>query len=413
MKTRKPKDASNISKCISHIPSNLYLGPSAKLRLSNQKVINLLNHIHKSVHAPSQQPLNLLNNSPVQHQKFIESTDFVSAVPPSVQQYVRDVKPTHHATYSGTIHNTKINVHFCLYGRKEIAKLARWVNHVERWLQFALGIPSTGCRREHVDIMIVMTPLQKMLPTKGEMASETHANTAFTYACSSHNRIVIYRKEDWFKTLVHETFHCFGLDFCNSPNADAFNATIAKMFPGTSPATDYRIYESYCETWAQIINHLFAIPGGTDNTTSLIKIFERRIRRDTAFVVWQMQKYLAVYGLTYADLSTSKTTDSKTEYKEDTNVFSYYVLRSGLLWRLDAFLDYCVNNADSDSQFIDFGKDARDKIAKYVDLIERVHKDAGFLKIADWIQKKYIPIANRKCDKKTRKQFRMTMVEHV
>jgi hypothetical protein len=380
--------------------------------------VKLLESIHKEIHAPLDRPqLALSGTDDTEHHTFMKSPDFMS-IPELIQQYIRAHVPTHHATYEGQIHGIQIHVHFCLYHRKDKSKLARWVSHIERWLLLALKQSSTGCNRNQIRIHFLMTPLEKYVPSsKQHMVNETHSNTAFTYACSlnsqQNNKIVLYRKEDWFKTFIHETFHCLGLDFSGHPSADKYNSRIAQLYPGADPSTDFRIYESYCEIWAQLINHLFALGRKSSVESS---IFIKPLRKDTAFVVYQMQKYLRIYGMTYDSLIDKTNTQPK--YQEDTNVFSYYVLRSCLLWNLDAFLQFCVANRPDGQRFVDFAKgtdnDKSDQIIKsYVDLIENAHRNPAFLGFEQWVQTSFLPIAIKKCDKKTRRQFRMTMVEHV
>lgn len=420
MRTNRRTNKITGDQCISYIPLKLYLGRPNNLKLSENS-FRLLETIHSKIHPkPSSSPsspypnlFQFVDNRTEPHAEFLASSDF-KAVPEPVRKYILLGAPVLHANYSGKIGGANINVHFCIYERGDVAKLERWINHIERWLQVALEQPSTGCNREHIRIMIVMTPLEKLIPMDGQMVDETHANTAFTYSCSSQNKIIIYRKEDWFKTLVHETFHCLGLDFSGVGNDGSVNTEVAKMFPGTNASTDYRIYESYCEVWAQIINHLFSISGYVSKS-QFRSTFIKQIRKDTVFVMYQMQKYLEVYGLSYSDLILAS---GKPLYIEDTNVFSYYMLRSGLLWNLDAFLEYCIGESNSKTSgseglFVDFGSDSRNKIAKYVELLERTYKESGFLKMANWIHSVFLPIAKRKCDRRTRRQFKMTMMEHV
>jgi hypothetical protein len=281
-----------------------------------------------------------------------------------------------------------------------------------------------------------MTPLEKYVPSSNDhLVNEKHANTAFTYSCSHNNKIVLYRKEDWFKTFIHETFHCLGLDFSGHPSADKYNPRIAQLFTGVDSATDFRIYESYCEVWAQVINHLFAL-----NRKSRVKsdAFIKPLRKDTAFTIYQMQKYLRIYESSYNNLLYPLK--PKYIYQEDTNVFSYYVLRSFLLWNLDAFLQFCIANTHPGQLFVDFAKGTdkgtdhkgtdkgADKgtdhkgtdhkgtdhiIESYVKLIEKEHLNLSFIKMETWMRTNFLAIATKRCDKNTRRQFRMTMVEHV
>jgi hypothetical protein len=40
-----------------------------------------------------------------------------------------------------------------------------------------------------------------------------HVNTAFTTSCSNETDIYLFRREEWFKVFIHETFHNLGFDF--------------------------------------------------------------------------------------------------------------------------------------------------------------------------------------------------------
>jgi hypothetical protein len=66
------------------------------------------------------------------------------------------------------------------------------------------------------------------------------------------NGIYIFRKEEWFKVFIHETFHSLGLDFARMPEESA-NQALFSIFP---VRCDYRFYEAYTETWATILHSL-------------------------------------------------------------------------------------------------------------------------------------------------------------
>ena len=49
-------------------------------------------------------------------------------------------------------------------------------------------------------------------------------------------------------------------------------------------------------------------------------------------------------GLTYKNLVNNKSTDVKDKYKENTNVFAYYILTAICLSNINDFFDWCKNN---------------------------------------------------------------------
>ena len=75
----------------------------------------------------------------------------------------------------------------------------------------------------------------------------------FTTTCPKDSEIVIFRKEEWFKVLIHESFHNFALDFSDM-NTYECTKDILSIFPVNS---EVNLYESYTEFWAEIMNALF------------------------------------------------------------------------------------------------------------------------------------------------------------
>ena len=67
---------------------------------------------------------------------------------------------------------------------------------------------------------------------------------------NSISEIVIYRKEEWFKVLIHETFHNYGLDFSDLM-INSMKEKVKKLFPIQS---NMELFEAYTEFWGEIMN---------------------------------------------------------------------------------------------------------------------------------------------------------------
>ena len=166
-------------------------------------------------------------------------------------------------------------------------------------------------------------------------------------------KLLFIRKEEWFKVFLHETFHCFGLDFADM-NMNECNKKIKKVF---NIKTKIELYESYTETWAEIWNICFCsfltIKNWKD-TNEYLKLCHKLISVEIKFSAFQCVKVLAFMGLTYDNL-VGKTQNDKdlslTLYKENTNVFAYYILKLGLLYNYDKFYEWCKTNNTSIIQF--------------------------------------------------------------
>ena len=128
-----------------------------------------------------------------------------------------------------------------------------YVDYMLVWLYIVDTYSSKNCANQ-LKIFIYHTSLLKNLPNSNiEILNENNVNTAFTRTCPSDSEIVVFRKEEWFKVFMHETFHNFGLDFSNM-NLSICNQKILSLFPVSS---DVNLYESYTEFWARMMNVLF------------------------------------------------------------------------------------------------------------------------------------------------------------
>ena len=195
-----------------------------------------------------------------------------------------------------------------------------------------------------VNIFLFFIPDKKQIPhTHNTAIEEKHVNTAFTYSCVPHTDVFIYREEEWFRALIHESFHNLGLDFIRMGDSviHAQEAEIKKVFPVS--IHDLRIYETYCELWAEILNVMIYIcdhhivKSGPLPLKSWKSQFAEWMLYERALSVWQCVKLLHLNKISYEDLPIQASS-----YKEKTQGFSYYVLKSILTVHLQKFLEFCT-----------------------------------------------------------------------
>ena len=86
-----------------------------------------------------------------------------------------------------------------------------------------------------------------------KVISASHVNGGLSNICQIDGRILVYRKEEWFKVLIHESMHNYGLDF-SILDISMANKKLHSIF---SIQTDIKIFESYCEIWARVMNLFF------------------------------------------------------------------------------------------------------------------------------------------------------------
>jgi hypothetical protein len=240
------------------------------------------------------------------------------------------------------------------------------------WIGFLHRFHSFRPCSEHLRIYMYLTDFCKVLPReRGEVLDQEHVNTAFTRSCQKNNEIVLFRREEWFKVLMHESFHSFGLDFSEITVEEAqrtCNRHIRSMFP---VASEVKLYEAYTEFWAEMLHCCFQSffyvgggggSGGSGGSGTMVRDIldygELAVHVERLYSVFQLVKVLHFMGLTYQDLVGSdgghggEAVDKRRRYSEKTNVLAYYVLKNVLLQDYNDFLRWChAHNSPSIMQF--------------------------------------------------------------
>jgi len=216
-----------------------------------------------------------------------------------------------------------------------------------------------------LNIFIYMTEFKKLFPTrKGEAFESEHANTGLSYHCARNNDVVVYRQEEWFKVLIHELFHAFGLSFIEGDLPDGADAAMQTVLQKTYAISHpVRIYETYCEIWARILNVVFACFSDGNGSKCMYSDVDLAVfgdcvmnglRKDAAHALHQCAKIMHHMGIPSRVL-LNPTDENRAivaeKYRENTNVFAYYVLTCALQHSHELFLEWCYkNNPNTDKK---------------------------------------------------------------
>lgn len=224
----------------------------------------------------------------------------------------------------------------------------KYAHRVFMWLHM-ISVKSNCV--ESLDIYVYLTPFKKQLPAnKREVIGPVNANTGYTYRCEKKNEIVIYREEEWFKVLIHETMHSFGNDFNVLDNDYNTMAELKKLF-SLPQGVNIELSETYSETWARIMNIAFQTyfknpPSLQSQTAEQFKNnFYFYLHLESIFSLYQCIKILDFMGVNYQVLVDNSQHSKKMMhafYRENTHVFAYYVLTSILLHNHGDFLSWCI-----------------------------------------------------------------------
>jgi len=291
-------------------------------------------------------------------QQITKPTTFeYNAFPSIINKYI-DKNIKYEIEYNFNILNRKITIYFFIEENKteiNINQFNKYVDNILIWFIILNKYSSKKCA-QRIKLYLYFTDLKKKIPLKSDtILNENNANTAFTYSCpiNINSEIVIYRKEEWFKVLIHETFHNFGLDFSDINNEEC-NNEIRKLFAVKS---EINIYEAYNEFWAKIINILFCsyinLNDKKDFNDFLLNS-KNLLNFEINYNCFQMIKVLDYMNLSYKQLYNQNKYHSDLRnkyYKEKTNILSYYVITFILLNNYNSFIEWCSNNNLSLLQF--------------------------------------------------------------
>jgi hypothetical protein len=204
---------------------------------------------------------------------------------------------------------------------------------VYHWLTLCSQFAPPECSR-NLDVYLYLLQDKKVLPCrKHQHLDVQHVNSAFTRrGCDEFSEINIFREEEWFKVLIHETFHNHGLDF--SLHFDAYDALVQQELRRCFPAlhSNVLLFESYCEFWAETLHTLFlaaaAAAAGSAEKGSAWKKAQQLFLQERQFAALQCVKVLDHYGLRYADLLLPSPSSAAAGFTEDrSNVFAYHVIK--------------------------------------------------------------------------------------
>ncbi len=235
-------------------------------------------------------------------------------------------------------------------------KCDKYISRICLWLSVALKQSTHYCG-DTLNIYLYFSDHLKRMPTNNKPIDTINANTAFTSTCSG---IYIYRYEEWFKVLIHETFHNLLLDFCNM-NCNTANRRLNAFFK--LPHLDIHLYEAYSEAWALIMYSAITAYERTrdkSNMRLMISKFKDELDVNIRFSLYQRMKVLR---------------HMETASGENTAAFAYYVIKSSLVYHINTFLEWCVSR---NSPIMNFRK-TQTTIAEFCILVEKLEMEMPVL----------------------------------
>ena len=275
-----------------------------------------------------------------------------ASFPTQIQEQITELT-TSELHYAFSLFGRKIKIYFILedkYLESDIDNYNRYVDSILTWLFLLDRYGGKTCASSSLSLYFYFTSIKKQLPKSNiDVLDKIHVNTAFTQTCQRDAEIIVFRKEEWFKVFLHETFHTFALDFSSMDNT-SYNVSILKTFDVKS---EVNLYEAYTEFWAEILNALFCSFHSLHDKGDL-ELFLTNcdffINVERTYSFFQLVKTLHFMKLTYKNLYSKSKHDKELRgayYKEKTNVLSYYIIKTILINNYQLFLNWCqLNNTN-------------------------------------------------------------------
>ncbi len=244
-------------------------------------------------------------------------------------------------------------INFYIYDNFSIRHLCKvydkYVNHIMTMLFFLEKYRSKMCKTQKLEVIVFMTPFEKTLPeSRSEILGGQHVNGGYTIPCQHHSKIFIWRKEEFFKVLIHESIHSMGIDI-STMNLDKIHNNFMTLFPLNPDQSTFNIGEAYTEFWTEIINIIYYLViyanslKSHPSISSLIKKFDKLYFLENVWGLTRSILILKHMGLTYQDL-VSRNPEKLLLYKERSNFFSYFIMKMVFMSNHDEFIEVCIKN---------------------------------------------------------------------
>ena len=271
-------------------------------------------------------------------------------VPYSIQKYIEE-EGKYMLEFKCMLDGRKIEIYFMLYDSDEVLKIEseyyEYIRYIYTWLRICYSFSSKNINSS-LSIYIYLTPNKKELPElSSEVLGVDNVNSGFSYVCREKGEIIIYRKEEWRKVFIHETFHSFCFDV-NGRGVIEIEKDLRKIYNVNILPN---ISETYSEFWARVLNCCFfsfdksKLNNRKERLNNFLLYSNFCLEMERIYSFYQVSKILSFMGLTYKSLIEKQSEHFiKKIYKEDTHVLSYYVLVCVLFNNYENFLLWCDEN---------------------------------------------------------------------
>ena len=241
--------------------------------------------------------------------------------------------------------------------------------------------------KENIKIEFLDTKNKKVLPKKYKLLGPKEINSGST-SFGFSKEVSIWRGEESDKVTLHELIHYHNLDFHHRSNNQPINVLISQHF-NIDPNIDKLVNEAYTEIWGNLFNLMMVaceIKDLNDHLT-LNELFSRLYKLELYYSLFQVSKILDFFGFKdIHDFVKPFSKNPKIEFKQSTSVFSYFFIKTALLFNLEEFIQFVQSNLHNKNHSLSI-KLKDDCLDDFIDLILDLAKKSEYLDTLNYFMK--------------------------
>lgn len=269
--------------------------------------------------------------------------------------------PKYNKIYECNLPNIKCIIYTKQLTENIINDVKLMMNRFYTMINF-LKLNNINYNKTKFEFTYISTDFKKLFPNKTQVLGKNEINSGMSYIYE--NKIYLWRTEENLKVFLHELFHCLGFDRFLIEN----DCNLNKYFKIQNHLSCNEAYNELCT----LIYHCCFLKI-EDNRIDLIKLIEK----NRVFTLFQIKQILQFYNF--------KELRNDTLFKQDTSIFSYYILKGFYLFNLnkliklvkkDTFYFYPINNFKTFNKYYDETLSNK----KFYTLIKQLIKEFNYKK---------------------------------
>ena len=312
-----------IKKYISKLDDNQFIKPTNKTLLN---IINIIKpYLPKKINYKIDYKNISSTNNILEH---IDTNDFIHE---TISNYINN-NLKYHYNYAIVDNKNNININLNYYSDDNKIPHSFFDNLIQRIL---LLFNCFNIKNKNSDIFIYDVPINKQLDSS-DIFLPVHINSG--YSIPYTGKIVIFRKEELYKVLIHELLHIFHFEI-NEPSNDC--GIYCSLYSITSDVI--LVNEAVVELYAVIFNTiLFTLK--MYKKININKITEI-LNIELHFNLYQIAKILNHSKFKSFDDFLCKNCNNNFIKQKKTNIISYILIKTILLFNLN----FITNITDRDT----------------------------------------------------------------